>query len=109
LESLAVSLITPPNFVSGGGSCLPLMVMVASGEPGVPVICCALEEEVVRANAAHNSAASFMRSLLSMVLFLLSTLFPANLEIALSDVSTDVKLIPTRFSPAENALGRRMT
>src|SRR6516164_10155193 len=39
LESLAVSLITPPNFGSGGGSCLPLIVVVASGEPGVPVIC----------------------------------------------------------------------
>ena len=33
----ALSLITPPNFGSGGGSCLPLMVVVASGEPGTPV------------------------------------------------------------------------
>jgi len=32
-------LITPPNFGSGGGSCLPVIVVVASGEPGVPVIC----------------------------------------------------------------------
>src|SRR5713101_3847873 len=39
LESLAVSLITPPNFGSGGGSCLPSIVVVAPGEPGVPVIC----------------------------------------------------------------------
>jgi hypothetical protein len=30
-------LITPPNFVSGGGSWLPGMVEVAPGEPG----CCA--------------------------------------------------------------------
>jgi hypothetical protein len=35
----ASSLITPPNFGSGAGSCLPEMVVVASGEPGVPVIC----------------------------------------------------------------------
>jgi hypothetical protein len=35
----ASSLITPPNFGSGGGSCFPLMVVVALGEPGVPVIC----------------------------------------------------------------------
>jgi len=35
----ASSLITPPNFGSGAGSCLPLMVVVASGEPCVPVIC----------------------------------------------------------------------
>ena len=37
----APSLITPPNFGSGGGSCLPLMVVVALGEPSVPVTCCA--------------------------------------------------------------------
>ena len=35
----AFSLITPPNFGSGGGSCLPLIVVVASGEPGTPVVC----------------------------------------------------------------------
>src|SRR5262245_41846754 len=37
-ESLAFSLITPPNFSDGGGSCLPSMVVVAAGEPGVPVV-----------------------------------------------------------------------
>src|SRR6202040_3694864 len=39
LESFAVSLITPPNFGGSGGSCLPSSVIVALGEPGVPVIC----------------------------------------------------------------------
>ena len=39
VESRALSLITPPNFPGGGGSCSPLMVVVALGEPGVPVIC----------------------------------------------------------------------
>ena len=39
LESLALSLITPPNGSGGGGSCFPSMVTVALGEPGVPVIC----------------------------------------------------------------------
>src|SRR5580692_5723859 len=39
LESLAVSLITPSNFGGSGGSCLPPIVVVALGEPGVPVIC----------------------------------------------------------------------
>src|SRR4029453_16707663 len=38
LESVAVSLMTPPNFGSGGGSCFPSMVVVAPGEPGVPVV-----------------------------------------------------------------------
>jgi hypothetical protein len=33
----ASSLMTPPNFGSGAGSCLPLIVVVALGEPRVPV------------------------------------------------------------------------
>src|SRR6267154_4044589 len=37
-DSEAFSLITPPNFGSGGGSCLPSMVVVALGDPGVPVV-----------------------------------------------------------------------
>jgi len=43
LESTAFSLITPPNGGAGGGSCFPLIVVVALGEPGVPLvwICCA--------------------------------------------------------------------
>ena len=36
-DSEAFSLITPPNFGSGGGSCLPSIVVVALGEPGTPV------------------------------------------------------------------------
>src|SRR5512139_279377 len=39
VDSEAFSLITPPNFGSGGGSCFPLIVVVALGEPGVPVTC----------------------------------------------------------------------
>jgi hypothetical protein len=42
VDSVAFSLITPPNFGSGGGSCFPEMVVVALGEPGVPVICWAV-------------------------------------------------------------------
>src|SRR5262245_28536066 len=33
----ASSLITPPNFGSGAGSCFPSIVVVALGEPGTPV------------------------------------------------------------------------
>src|SRR5664279_2390415 len=40
VESVASSLITPPNFGGGGGICLPLIVVVASAEPSVPVTCC---------------------------------------------------------------------
>ena len=39
LDCAAVSLITPPNFGGGGGSCLPSIVVVALGEPGTPVVC----------------------------------------------------------------------
>ena len=41
VDSEALSLITPPNFGSGGGNCLPLMVVVALAEPSTPVTCCA--------------------------------------------------------------------
>src|SRR5713226_2335758 len=44
-ESLALSLMTPPNFGGGGGSCLPSIVIVALGEPGVPFICWAIAPE----------------------------------------------------------------
>ena len=44
-------LITPPNFASGAGSCLPSIEVVAPGEPGVPVTCCdeAVEDTVPNA------------------------------------------------------------
>jgi hypothetical protein len=51
----APCLITPPNFGSGGGSCFPLMVAVALGEPGAPVICCApVGAELSRAPATET-------------------------------------------------------
>src|SRR6476661_8161470 len=55
LESAAVSLITPPNFIGGGGSCLPSMVVVALGEPGVPVVwICALAVGATAMTAAAS-------------------------------------------------------
>src|SRR4029450_1150303 len=55
LESVAVSLMTPPNFGSGGGSCFPSMVVVAPGEPGVPLVCiCALAEGATAMTAAAS-------------------------------------------------------
>ena len=41
VDSEAFSLITPPKFGWGGGSCFPSIVVVALGEPGTPVTCCA--------------------------------------------------------------------
>src|SRR5712671_5270971 len=45
----AFSLITPPNFGSGGGSCFPSIVVVAPGEPGTPVTCWADAETQLKA------------------------------------------------------------
>src|SRR5437868_15054158 len=44
LESKALSLITPPNCSGGAGICLPSIVTVELGAPGVPLISCALAE-----------------------------------------------------------------
>src|SRR5271167_2810718 len=52
VESLALSLITPPNFGGGGGICFPSIVVVALGEPNSPVTCCAT------AGAAASRAAN---------------------------------------------------
>ena len=38
LDCRAPFVMKPPNFGSGGGSCLPSMVVVALGEPGVQVL-----------------------------------------------------------------------
>src|SRR6266487_6460210 len=58
VDCRAFSLITPPNFGSGGGSCLPLIVVVASGEPGTPVVCWAPagRQVVIRSVAADNAS-----------------------------------------------------
>ena len=54
-DSEAFSLITPPNFGSGGGSCFPLMVVVALGEPNSPVTCCAMAGMIANMTAATTS------------------------------------------------------
>ena len=54
LESLASILIVPPNGAGGFGRYLPSIVVVALGEPGVPVICCAKVEPVVRARTVAD-------------------------------------------------------
>src|SRR5271165_2351922 len=60
VDSEAFSLITPPNAGSGGGSCLPLMVVVALGEPGSPVVCWAeaVNNAVVKKKAVVATAHS---------------------------------------------------
>src|SRR5579863_2068294 len=58
VESLALSLITPPNFGGGGGSCFPSMVVVALGEPNWPVTCCAAAGMIANMATSKNAAAS---------------------------------------------------
>src|SRR6185503_18537011 len=57
VDSEAFSLITPPYFGSGGGSCFPSIVVVAPGEPGSPLawICVCAGPTVVIATATRNT------------------------------------------------------
>src|SRR5689334_13285300 len=52
-ESLAVSLITPPNSGGRGGNCCPSIVVVAAGEPGAGLSAAC---EATAMNAADNAA-----------------------------------------------------
>ena len=68
LESLEFKLIVPPNGAGGGGRYLPSIVVVALGEPGVPVVCCANVGTIVsmvNVAADSNSADFFMTISLS--------------------------------------------
>src|SRR5215470_18138469 len=63
LDCRASFLITPPNAGSGGGSCLPSIVVVALGEPTAPVVCWPIEGTIVstvHAAADNNSGDTFM-------------------------------------------------
>jgi hypothetical protein len=49
--------MTPPNGAGGGGTYLPSMVVVALGEPGVPVVwTCALADGAAAITAATSIA-----------------------------------------------------
>src|SRR6202040_4188372 len=58
-KSEAFSLITQPNFGFCGGSCLPVMMVVASDEPGTPVTCRAIAE--VQPRAIRDAPASMLQ------------------------------------------------
>src|SRR5215813_522838 len=60
LESLEFKLIVPPNGAGGGGRYLPSIVVVALGEPGVPVICWARDEPNVRSRTAADEISARM-------------------------------------------------
>src|SRR5262245_40434649 len=58
----ASSLMTPPNVGSGGGSCLPVIVVVALGEPSSPVTVCptAPEAKIASAEAPTKTVARIL-------------------------------------------------
>src|SRR5215468_11307353 len=62
VDCAALRSILPSNFCGGGGSWLPSMLVVAPGEPGVPVICCALAVAMANTSSAqpgsHPSSAA---------------------------------------------------
>src|SRR5450631_1759262 len=62
LESLAFSLIIPPNCGGDGGSCFPLIVVVAPGAPAVPLICWAMaaDERPVPHRMLNDSARAIL-------------------------------------------------
>src|SRR6516162_2412198 len=65
----ASSWMTPPNCGSGAGSCLPVMVVVALGEPGTPVTICAdaPNERIANVDDAINRGRKlFMMAILSI-------------------------------------------
>src|SRR6266481_1391709 len=61
VDSEAFSLITPPNAGSGGGSCFPVIVVVAPGEPGTPgaLSQCRGATEDKKARARKHTATDF--------------------------------------------------
>src|SRR4029078_9417422 len=62
LDSWASILIVPPNGAGGFGRYLPSIVVVALGDPGVPVVCCAKVEPAVRARTeVDNTNARMVR------------------------------------------------
>jgi len=69
VDSDARSLMVPPNFGSGAGSCLPLIEVVAWAEPSSPVTSCAMPDEACSPKAIPETAMvmtnliAFMRAL----------------------------------------------
>src|SRR5258708_658088 len=52
VDSDAFNLITPPNLGEGAGNRFPLMVVVAWGEPSLPLTCWALVDRQPNTNTA---------------------------------------------------------
>src|SRR6266436_2139741 len=75
LESKALSLISPPNFIGGGGICFPSIVTVALGAPGTPVICWAIAEKAVVKMQAATAAQRLILLCVCIAVCLLANVF----------------------------------
>src|ERR1035438_8232738 len=88
VDSVAFSLITPPNFGSGGGSCLPLMVVVALGAPMTPVVCISAQLDGASEVAKVTVAVKLYRNRLLFFIFVFLILGPLRANFILwCDVS----------------------
>src|SRR5450631_1812512 len=102
VDSVAVSLITPPNGSGGGGSCFPSIVTVALGEPGTPVICWA------EAGRATESAAEAIRTLATRIIEFVFMLCPhtsgrhSKWILVVSSLNNTAGLDSSRRPPADN-------
>src|SRR5262245_30606493 len=80
LESFESKLIVPPKGGAGGGRYFPSIVVVASGEPGVPVVCWASAEPTVRAvtTEADKTNVTAMIGWMDAQDFCMICVFPAD-------------------------------
>src|SRR5512139_2833479 len=76
LDCCAVSPILPSNFGGGAGSWSPWIVVVALGEPGTPVTCCAMAGTAASMTAASR-ATVVNRMALVFICLLLSPMSPS--------------------------------
>src|SRR5271169_6429076 len=81
LESVAFSLITPPNGGGGAGIWFPLIVVVALGSPNVPVTTCA---EALPPAKQHETASatktSFRMEVAELMRYLLAKYYWVSLR-----------------------------
>src|SRR5271170_867981 len=84
VESLTVSLITPPNGGAGAGSCFPLTVVVASADPNWPVTCWAAAE-MKPSEVAQRNTPTFLKNGIPCDAQFMIWLLAAKVEMSLSD------------------------
>src|SRR5262245_52761960 len=79
LESFESKLIVPAKGGAGAGRYFPSIVVVALGEPGVPVVCWASAEPTQRAKTdADNSNVTAMLGWMDVQVFCIVSAFPTR-------------------------------